>query len=108
MLAFLLLVLTQIPCTPGETSVVCSCKAGMPSACATLSLQNPEKAAEILAQLEKIAAQAKVVAAAAQKAEEVRDAKTLGPWMNRPTVAIRSGTGRWTKKSSHGSTPDAG
>jgi len=76
MLAFLLLVLTQIPCTPGETSVVCSCKAGMLSACTTLGLENPEKAAQILAQLEKIAAQAKVVEATAQKAEEVRDAKT--------------------------------
>jgi predicted hydrocarbon binding protein len=75
MLALLLLVLTQIPCTPGETSTVCHCKAGMLSACATLSLENPEKAAEILAQLEKVAAQAQVVDAAAQKVGETREAK---------------------------------
>ena len=73
--SLLLLLLTQIPCTPGETSVVCSCKAGMLSACATLSLENPEKAAEILARLERIAVQAKVVEEAGQKAEEAVEAK---------------------------------
>jgi hypothetical protein len=47
----------------------------MLSACETLRLSNPEKAAEILTQLEKIAAQAKVVEDAGQKAEEVLEAK---------------------------------
>lgn len=73
--SLLLLLLTQIPCTPGETSVVCSCKAGMLSACATLGLENPEKAAAILTQLERIAVQAKVVEEAGQKAEEAVEAK---------------------------------
>jgi hypothetical protein len=67
--SLLLLLLTQIPCTPGETSTVCHCKAGMFSACETLMQTHPKKAAEILAQLEKIAALAKVVEEAGQKAE---------------------------------------
>ncbi|HYO55610.1 Wall-associated protein precursor [Archangium sp.] len=74
--SFLLpLLLTQLACTPGDMTVVCNCKSGMLSACATLSLENPEKAAEILAQLEKVAAQAKVVEEASQKAEEALKAE---------------------------------
>ena len=37
----MLLLLMQISCTPGETSTVCHCKAGMLSACETLRLINP-------------------------------------------------------------------
>jgi hypothetical protein len=73
--SLLLLLLTQIPCIPEETSTVCHCKAGMLSACETLKLTNPEKAAEILAQLEKAAAQAKVLEEAGQKAEEALEAE---------------------------------
>ncbi len=73
--SLLLLLLTQIACTPGETSTVCHCKAGMLSACETLRLSNPEKAAEILKQLEKAAAQAKVVEEVGQKAEETLEAE---------------------------------
>jgi hypothetical protein len=75
MFAVVLMVLTQLACTPGETSAVCGCKAGMLSACETLKLSNPRKAAEILAQLEKAAAQAKVLEEAGQKAEEAREAE---------------------------------
>ncbi|HYO67289.1 MAG TPA: Wall-associated protein precursor [Archangium sp.] len=73
--SLVLVFLTQLACTPGETSAVCSCKSGMISACAAVSLQNPEKAAEILAQLEKAAALAKVVEEAGQKAEAVAEAE---------------------------------
>jgi len=50
---FLMVMLTQvIPCSPGETSAVCSCKAGMVSACTALVGDDPEKAAELLDQVE--------------------------------------------------------
>jgi hypothetical protein len=45
----LLMVLTQvIVCTPGETSLVCSCKQGMVSACVTLAGEDTLKAAQVL------------------------------------------------------------
>jgi hypothetical protein len=45
----LLMVLTQVmPCTPGETSLVCQCKQGMVSACVTLAGDDARKAAEVL------------------------------------------------------------
>ncbi|MGZ3458740.1 MAG: Wall-associated protein precursor [Archangium sp.] len=75
MFAILLLLLVQIPCAPGESSAVCHCKQGMMTACQTLQLYEPEKAAEILAQLEKIAAQAKVVEEERQKAEAALEAE---------------------------------
>ena len=132
--SLLLLLLTQIPCTPGETSTVCHCKAGMLSACESLKLTNPKKAAEILARLENAAAQAKVLEEAGQKAEEAIQAeaasdcsepkeckgqlhhvisrpiaeelenhKTLHGQYKPLIAATRSGTGRWTRRSSHGS-----
>jgi hypothetical protein len=84
MFAVVVLVLAQLACTPGETSAVCGCKAGMLSACETLKLSNPEKAAEILAQLEKAAAQARVLEEAGQKAEEAREAEAA-PDCSEPT-----------------------
>lgn len=49
MLSTLLLVLlTQLPCAPGETSAVCSCKQGMVSACVALAGEEPLQAAEVL------------------------------------------------------------
>lgn len=75
--SLLLWLLTQIPCTPGETSAVCNCKSGMLSACATVALENPEKAAEILARLEQAAALAKVVEEAGQKAESETEAQAV-------------------------------
>ncbi|WP_225413566.1 Wall-associated protein precursor [Stigmatella hybrida] len=47
MLALILLLLTsQVPAVPGETSLVSSCKQGMASACAALRQVDPKKAAE--------------------------------------------------------------
>ncbi|WP_434383268.1 Wall-associated protein precursor [Melittangium boletus] len=50
--ALLLLLLTQVACTPGETTLVCSCKAGMVSACVTLAGEDTRKAAQVLDQVE--------------------------------------------------------
>ncbi len=68
----MLLLFTQLPCAPGETSTVCFCKAGMLSACELLRASNPEKAVEILSKLEQVAAQAKVLEETAQQAEELK------------------------------------
>ncbi len=50
--ALLLLLLTQVACTPGETTLVCGCKAGMVSACVTLAGEDTRKAAQVLDQVE--------------------------------------------------------
>ena len=42
------LVLAQMACTPGEMSVVCHCKQGMASACATLAGEDARQAAQVL------------------------------------------------------------
>ena len=48
-----LVLLTQaIACTPGETSLVCSCKQGMVSACVTLVGENAGKAVQVLNEVE--------------------------------------------------------
>jgi hypothetical protein len=44
----LLVLLTQLPCAPGETSAVCACKQGMVSACLALAGEDPLEAAEVL------------------------------------------------------------
>jgi hypothetical protein len=79
MLSLVLLLLTQVPipisCAPNDLSVVCNCKQGVLSACQTLALSEPEQAAGILRQLEQLAAQAKVVEEASQKAEEALQAE---------------------------------
>ncbi|WNG51556.1 Wall-associated protein precursor [Archangium minus] len=77
MLTLVLLLLTQIPCAPNDLSVVCNCKQGMRTACETLRLSEPEQAAEILARLEQVAAQAKIIEEAGQKAEEEIQAEAL-------------------------------
>jgi hypothetical protein len=80
MLSLVLLLLTQAPipmtCAPNDLTVVCNCKQGMLSACQTLALSEPKQASEILARLEQLAAQAKVVEEASQKAEEEFQAET--------------------------------
>lgn len=80
MLSLVLLLLTQapvpIPCAPNDLTVVCSCKQGVMSACQTLALSEPKQAAELLARLEQLAAQARVVEEASQKAEEELQAGT--------------------------------
>ncbi|HEY0092753.1 MAG TPA: Wall-associated protein precursor, partial [Archangium sp.] len=73
--SLVLVLLTQLACSPGDMSAVCNCKSGMLSACATVALENPEKAAEILARLEQAAALAKVVEEAGQKAESEAEAQ---------------------------------
>ncbi|MFL5353455.1 Wall-associated protein precursor [Archangium sp.] len=73
MLSLVLLLLTQapisIPCAPNDLTVVCSCKQGALSACQSLSLSEPEQAAELLRQLEQLAAHAKAEEESSQKAE---------------------------------------
>jgi len=46
--ALLVVLLTQVPCVPGETSLVCHCKQGMVSACVTLAGEDARKAAQVL------------------------------------------------------------
>ena len=54
----LLMVLTQFAaCTPGETSFVCNCKAGMVTACMTLVGQNARRAAQVLQEVEEALAE---------------------------------------------------
>ncbi len=77
--SLLLLLLTQLPCTPGETSVVCNCKSGMLSACETLRLSNPEKAAEILTQLETAAQTVAAVQGAQRAVESLQDEAQSSP-----------------------------
>jgi hypothetical protein len=52
MLALLLsLLVAQLPCSPGEFSVVCHCKQGLASACASVRVTNPKLADAIEAAL---------------------------------------------------------
>ncbi|ATB28360.1 Wall-associated protein precursor [Melittangium boletus] len=61
--SLLLVLLTQaIACTPGETSLVCSCKAGMVSACVTLAADDTRKAAQVLDQVQEALEQASLMA----------------------------------------------
>ena len=48
LISVLWLVLTQMACSPGEMSVVCHCKQGMASACATLAGEDARQAAQVL------------------------------------------------------------
>lgn len=51
--SLLLVVLTQVlPCTPGEMSLVCSCKQGMGSACVALAGEDARKAVQVLEDVE--------------------------------------------------------
>ena len=60
--SLLWVMLTQIACTPGETSLVCSCKAGMVSACVTLAADDTRKAAQVLDQVQETLEQASLMA----------------------------------------------
>lgn len=46
--SLMLMLMTQIVCTPGETSLVCGCKQGMVSACVALAGDDARKAAQVL------------------------------------------------------------
>jgi hypothetical protein len=50
--SLLLVMLTQVACTPGETSLVCGCKQGMVSACVALAGDDALKAARVLDEVE--------------------------------------------------------
>jgi hypothetical protein len=77
MLFLLLLALvTQVPCAPNDSSVVCHCKQGQRSACVALRTTDPRQADEIERQ---IVQAAKLVAAArAQQAAE-EEASSAAP-----------------------------
>jgi hypothetical protein len=72
----LLLVATQVPAVPGETSLVSFCKQGRLSACDLLKQTNPQKAAEILRDLEalKVAEEAREQQSAEGTEEEAEAA----------------------------------
>ncbi|WNG16849.1 Wall-associated protein precursor [Cystobacter fuscus] len=56
--SLLLVVLTQVACTPGEMSAVCSCKQGMVSACVTLVGNDARRAAQVLDEVHELLEQA--------------------------------------------------
>jgi hypothetical protein len=72
----LLLVAAQVPAVPGEGTLVSFCKQGRLSACQELAKLNPEKAAEIQADLAKAALSQKALRVAEEEAREKEDAKT--------------------------------
>jgi hypothetical protein len=64
----LLVVLTQLmPCTPGELSVVCTCKQGMVTACVALAGEDALKAAQVLDAIEEELEQASRMAGKADE-----------------------------------------
>jgi hypothetical protein len=65
LVGLLLSLLSQIPCTPAENTVVCGCKQANASACSALGEVNPELAKEILRAL--------AMAKAAQEAGKARE-----------------------------------
>ena len=71
----LLLVATQIPAVPGEGSLVSSCKQGGVTACQELAKAYPEKAAEIQAELAKMALRTEALRVAEEEAREKEDAQ---------------------------------
>jgi hypothetical protein len=68
-----LLVLTQVPCVPADSSVVCHCKQGQLSACVALRATDPKQADEIASQLLQAARLAEEVAHQ-QEADEAGEA----------------------------------
>jgi len=76
MLSLLLLLLAaQIPAVPGEGSLVSTCKQGRLTACQELAKINPEKAAEIQAELAKAALQQEALRIAEEEAREKEEAQ---------------------------------
>jgi len=73
MVSLLFVMLVQVlPCTPGETSVVCSCKQGNLSACMVLVEQDAEKSRELL---EKVQGALRVLQAVAASGKESKEAE---------------------------------
>jgi hypothetical protein len=65
----LLLVTTQVPCTPGETTLVCHCKQGMANACEALRQVD----AKLADAIEKALMAAKLAEEVSRKAAELED-----------------------------------
>jgi hypothetical protein len=72
----LLLVAAQAPAVPGEGTIVSFCKQGMLTACQELAKVNPKKAAEIQAELAKVALSREAQGAAEEAAQGGEDTKT--------------------------------
>jgi hypothetical protein len=70
----LLVVLTQVACSPGEMSVVCSCKQGMVSACMTLAGNDASRAAQVLDEVQEILEQASWKAGEEEKKQQLQTA----------------------------------
>jgi hypothetical protein len=71
----LLLVATQLPAVPGETSLVSICKQGRLSACQELKAVDPKRYAELQAELAKAGATKEALRVAEEDAREKEDAK---------------------------------
>ncbi len=71
----LLLVAAQVPAVPGEGTLVSFCKQGRLTACQELANIDPQKAAEIQAELAKAALRREVLKAAEEEAREKADAQ---------------------------------
>ncbi|WNG29210.1 Wall-associated protein precursor [Cystobacter fuscus] len=72
--SLLLVVLTQVACTPGEMSAVCSCKQGMVSACVALAGDDARKAAQVLDEVQEILEQASWKAGEEEKKQQLEAA----------------------------------
>lgn len=72
----LLFVAAQVPPVPGETTLVSFCKQGRLSACKELRAVDPEKYAEVEAELAKAALARETFKAAEEEAREPEDAKS--------------------------------
>jgi hypothetical protein len=60
--SLLLMLLTQVGvCTPGETTLVCSCKAGRVSACVTLAGEDTRRAIQLLDEVQEALEQASLM-----------------------------------------------
>ncbi len=94
-----LMVLTQLAvCTPGETSLVCSCKAGMVTACVTLVADDARRAAQVLNAVEGALAELDALEHASRMAGVLSPSRWGPP--SCPTARARSIT------SSPGASPD--
>jgi hypothetical protein len=71
----LLLVASQVPAVPGEGTLVSFCKQGRLAACQELAKIQPERAAEIQAELAKAALAREALKVAEEEAREKEDAK---------------------------------
>jgi hypothetical protein len=71
----LLVVVAQLPAVPGETTMVSFCKQGRLSVCQELAKIDPQKAAEIQADLAKAALSREALRLTKEAAQENEDAK---------------------------------